>query len=70
MSLTSNFNSTVHFGVSKSPLATNFWNQGAGPSLTMDWGANRRIFLTSASGIALEWAPVFIGPSNVSSPKP
>ena len=35
----------------------------------MDWGANSRIFLMSASGIALECAPVSNRPTNVSSPK-
>ena len=69
MSPTSNFSSTVLFGVSRSPFATIIWNDGAGPSFTIDWGASSRIFLRSASGIALEWAPVSMRPSNVSSQK-
>ena len=69
MSPTSNFSSTVLFGVSKSPFATMIWKDGAGPSFTMDWGANRRIFLRSSSGIALEWGPVSIRSSRVNSPK-
>ena len=67
-SSTSNFISTVFFGVSRSPFATNIWKDGAGPFLTLDWGASSRIFLKSASGIALECVPVSIRPSNVSSP--
>ena len=69
MSPTSNLSSTVSFGVSNCKFATIIWNVGAGPSLTMDWGANRRIFLRSASGIALDRDPVSMRPSMVSCPK-
>ena len=65
---TSNFHSTVLYEVSSWPFATMIEKLGAVPSFTIDCGVRRRIFLRTASGIALDRA-VCMSPSMVSSPK-
>ena len=58
VSQTSNCNSTVAIGASNCPLATKIWNSGAGPSFNVVCGTSNRTLRESASGMALEKAPV------------
>ena len=69
MSLTENCNSTVAIGASDSPLATIIWNSGGGPSFNIVCGAINRFSRKSASGMALDKAPVslsrqYLAPGN------
>ena len=69
MSPTSNCNSTVAIGASNCPLATIICNSGGGPSFIIVCGASNRILRKSASGMALDKAPVSMSPSIFNSPK-
>ena len=69
MSPTSNCNSTVAIGASDSPLATIIWNSGGGPSFNIVCGASNQILRRSASGMALDKAPVSMSLSIFNSPK-
>ena len=70
MSPTSNCNSTVAMGASNCALATITWNSGGGPSFSIVCGASNRISLKSASGMALDKAPVSMRPSVFNSRNP
>ena len=69
MSPTSNCNSTVAIGAYNCPLSTIFWNSGGGPSFNIVCGASNRTLRRSASGMALDKAPVSMSPSIFNSPK-
>ena len=69
MSPTSNCNSIVAIGASNCLLATIIWNSGGLPSINIVCGASNRILRKSASGMALEKAPVSMSPSIFNSPK-
>ena len=69
MSPTSNCISTVAIGATNCPLETITWNSGGGPSFNIVCGASNGILERSASGLALDKAPVSMSPSIFNSPK-
>ena len=66
---TSKCNFTVAIGASNCPLATIIWNSGGGPSFSIVCGASSQILCKSASGMALDKAPVSMSPSMFNSTK-
>ena len=69
MSPTSNCNSTVAIGASNCPLANIIWDSGGGSSFINLCGASNQILRKSASGMALDKAPVSMSSSMFNSPK-
>ena len=70
MSPTSNCNSTVGIGASNCPLATIIWNSGGGSSFNIVCRASNQILRKSASGMALDKAPVSMSPSCLTPRNP
>ena len=67
MSLTSNCNSNVAVDASNCPFSTINWNSSGGPSFILVCGAGSQILRDTASGTALDKAPVSMSPSVFNS---